>query len=32
MAAVEKAINNLDDADQNDLINIYQDDVFASLN
>lgn len=32
MAAVEKAFNNLDDADQNDLINIYQDDVFASLN
>lgn len=32
MAAVEKAFNNLDDADQNDLINIYQDDVFTSLN
>lgn len=32
MAAVEKAFNYLDDDDQNDLINIYQDDVFASLN
>lgn len=32
MAAVEKAFNNLDDDDQNALINIYQDDVFTSLN
>lgn len=32
MAAVEKAFNNLNDADQNALINIYQDDVFTSLN
>lgn len=30
--AVEKAFNNLDDDDQNALINIYQDDVFTSLN
>lgn len=32
MATVEKAFNNLDDDDQNALINIYQDDVFTSLN
>ncbi len=32
MAAVEKAFNNLDNDDQNALINIYQDDVFTSLN
>ena len=32
MAAVEKAFNNLNDADQNALLNIYQDDVFTSLN
>lgn len=32
MAAVEKAFNNLDDSDQTALINIYQDDVFTSLN
>lgn len=32
MAAVEKAFDNLDDDDQNELINIYQDDVFTSLN
>ncbi|WP_308394691.1 hypothetical protein [Prevotella sp.] len=32
MAAVEKTFNNLDDDDQNALINIYQDDVFTSLN
>ena len=32
MLAVEKAFNNLDYSDQAALLNIYQDDVFTSLN
>ena len=32
MAAVEKAFSNLNENDQTELISIYQDDVFTSLN